>query len=187
MNVIIKRKLNFVQSRDSSDISLCVHGYIRDHDCTIIVILSAEMENHVRNSLYSIGITGEFKQWGQDTTDFVDSMRFTRSGCVSRHVFSDEVGGHNLWYLRRTVGEGHATPLDFTTREVARESFLWRVRSLPLLVQITFRTLNLFRGRGCRVRARIRRWNFCLAFSYRLFSFDIAHFRARARYAPNAS
>lgn len=60
----------------------------------------------------------------------------------------------NLWYLRRTTGEGHATPLDFTTQEVVRETFRWRVRSLPLLVQITFRTLNLFREVGRRPLAR---------------------------------
>jgi len=110
--------------------------------------ISLERKNHVRSSLYSIGITGEFKQWGQDITDFVDPMRFTRSRCFSRHVFSDEGGGHNLWYLRKTTGEGHATPLDFTTREVARESFLKSSEFTPLLVQIAFRTLNLFRARG---------------------------------------
>lgn len=102
-------------------------------------------------------------------------MRFIRSGCISRHVLSDEVGGQSLISAKDRRKGTHATPLDFTTREVARETFRWRVPSLPLLVQIAFRVLNLFRelGRRSSARARSRRWNFCLAFSYRLFSLDI--------------
>lgn len=66
------------------------------------------------------------------------------------------------------------TPLDFTTREVVRETFHWRVWSLPLLVQITFRTLNLFREVGCRplLRARVKVLRFLpsILFWYKAFS-----------------
>jgi len=78
---------------------------IDDHDYTMISSAEGKKSHQKFIVFIVLESSGKFKHWGQDTTDFVNSMRFTRSGCVSRHVFSDEVGGHNLWYLRRTDSE----------------------------------------------------------------------------------
>lgn len=156
---------SFAQSRVSCNISSRDHDCIRDYDCTSYDISRKDESRqklivcHWNYGRVQVARSGHNWLCRFDEIHQLE-MRFTARllGRGRRGTISG--------ILRRTAGEGHATLLDFTTREVARESFRWRVQSLPLLVQITFRTLNLFRGRGCRLRARarIRRWNFCLAF-----------------------
>lgn len=119
---------------------------IPDHDCIAYAV--SYKEHHVRSSLCTIGITGEWQ---------VVRLERNRLGRF------DEIHSLGMRFTARPLGRGRRaisdicegllernTPLDFTTREVVRETFRWRVRSLPLLVQITFRTLNLFREVGRR-------------------------------------
>lgn len=162
---------------------------------TALVILSVDREREgerIKSELHCIPtLRSESRANSQRVTnrarpilpirwDSLLGTRFTvRPLVLGRRAISDIYEGD-----RR--GEGHAMPLDFTTRRVARETFCWRVRSLPLLVQIAFRTLNLFHEVGrpfalACARARVRAGKtFASRFPHGLFSFDITHFRTRA-------
>lgn len=124
----------------------------------------------------------------------LESWRMTSSEIRTQPTLSIRWDSLEMRFTARSLGRGRRTisdicgglperdtPLDFTTREVVRETFHWRVWSLPLLVQITFRTLNLFRevGRRPLLRARVKVLRFLPSI---LFWYNIRHFHTRIRY-----
>lgn len=89
----------------------------------------------------------------------LESWRMTSSEIRIQPTLSIRWDSLEMRFTARPLGRGRRaisdicgglperdTPLDFTTWEVVRETFHWRVWSLPLLVQITYAKL-IPRGR----------------------------------------
>lgn len=138
-----------------------------------------------------LGITNEFMASSEIMIQPILPIRWDSFARDAFHGTSSRTRSEgNLWYLRRIVVEGH-TP---------HAAWFYNSRSCPrnFSLKSSEFTASCANSVSCAkliprartphsARAHSRRWNFCFAFSCRLFSFDIyiAHFRIRARYAPD--